>query len=102
MGRQQSLTYLTDLQAGFQYVADHHDRLPARKTITGVSSTRLHRVNHHYIAFRILAAGTVFITAVLHERMDVSTRLRDLQETTDKEVGDMRAQLLKDNLRPRD
>ena len=47
----------------------------------------------------VLAPGEVAITSLLHQHMDVPTRLSELQGRTANEVGDLRVDLLKRQLR---
>lgn len=98
-GRAQVGVYISALRDGFQHIADNHPSFPLKKGLTGVASTRLHRVNRHYIAFRVLTGEHVVILAVLHERMDVDARLREMQTRNDDDIGDLRAKLLRDMLR---
>ncbi len=94
-GQPRTYLYVRELYSGFQHVADRHDTLPKRTRLTGASRIQLHRVGSHYVAFVVLTPDFVTITSILHQRMDVSTRLRELQAQTDVEVGDMRASLLR-------
>lgn len=41
----------------------------------------------------------IIITGMLHERMDIPARLRELQTLTENDIGDLRAKLLRDMLR---
>jgi len=99
-GEDRGFKYLEALYDGFQHIADRHDALPKRTRLTGASKIQLHRVGRHYIAFVIVAPDLVAITPILHQHMDVSTRLRELQALTDKEVGDMRAAFLRSMFKP--
>ena len=99
-GRRRTYRYVRELYAGFQHIADRHDTLPKRTRVTGASKIQLRRVGSHYIACVILAPDLVAITSILHQRMDVSTRLRELQALTDREVGDMRAAFLRSMFKP--
>lgn len=98
-GKSRAITYIAALQASFQHIADRHDAIPKRTRLTGRLNLRLHRTGSHYIAFVVLNSDHVAITSILHERMDVSTRLQELQARTDKQVGDIRAQILRDQFK---
>lgn len=99
-GQRRTYDYVRELYAGFQHIADRHDTLPKRTRLTEALKIQLHRVGSHYIAFVVLAPDVVAITSILHQRMDVSTRLRELQALTDEEVGDMRAAFLRSMFKP--
>jgi plasmid stabilization system protein ParE len=92
----QAKAYQADLAAGFQRVASRHEQLP--KKAVGVGEFRLHRIHHHYAVFLVLAADRVVIVSVLHERMDVSTRLHAVRAQLDRDVAEVRRTILKDNL----
>ncbi len=95
-GRARAYAYFEDMRASFQYIADRHDALPRRTRLTGVSGLSLHRVGSHYVVFKLIAEGEVAITGILHQHMDVSTHLQALKSRADKELGDMRAMILRD------
>ncbi len=99
-GQRRTYDYVRELYAGFQYVADRHDALPKRTRLTVALKIQMHRVGSHYIAFVVFTPDVVAITSILHQHMDVSTRLRELQALTDKEVGDMRAAFLRSMFKP--
>ncbi len=61
----------------------------------GVSNLALHHVGSHFIVYVVLTADRVVVTAILHERMDVSTRVRELQAHSAQQVGHIRARLLR-------
>lgn len=92
----QAFRYLSELRNGFQAIAERHEHLPRKAT--GVGEQRMYRVNHHYIVFWVMTPDIVAITTILHERMDVPTRLRNAQIRTSHEVADVRHAILKDNL----
>lgn len=94
-GIAQALAYTEQLERGVQHIADRHHALPERAKLTGASGLRLHRVGRHYIVFIVLTPDHVAITSVLHDHMDVPARLREMQALTDKQVGDVRAELLR-------
>ncbi|HVZ29325.1 MAG TPA: type II toxin-antitoxin system RelE/ParE family toxin [Asticcacaulis sp.] len=99
-GRDQAKIYHADLEAGFKIIAERHARLPRKPA--GIGALRLHRIKHHYAVFWVLADDCVVITNVMHERMDVSTRLRVLQTKLESDVGEVRRTILKDNLSRKD
>ena len=99
-GDERTAVYMRDLKRGFQHIADRHDALPERPKLTAASGLRLHRVGRHYIVFIVLTPDHVAITSVLHDHMDVPARLREMQALTDKQVGDVRAGLLRSMLKP--
>ena len=99
-GKLRAIAYVSDLRSGFQHVADRHDTLPKRTRLTGSLKLGLHRVGRHYIVYTVLTTNDVAITAVLHERMDVSTRLQELHAHTAQQVGDIRARLLRSQFKP--
>lgn len=76
-GNDQARRYLIELRDGFETIAARHDRLPPKPA--GVGDLRLHRVNRHYVVFLPLTEEVVAIVAILHERMDVPARLREMQ-----------------------
>ena len=98
-GDTRNARYMADLRRAFQYIADHHKRLPDKTRLTGSHRLNVHGVNSHYVVFVVLAPDEIAITSVLHQRMDVAARLAELQARTDNEVGDLRAALLRRNLR---
>lgn len=98
-GTAQALAYTEAFDKAFRYIADHHDRLPDKSRLTGYDRLNLHVVGSHYVVFMVLAPGQVAITSVLHQHMDVSTRLRELQGRTADEIGNIRAGLLRDQFK---
>ena len=94
-GEARGFQYLEALYDSFQHVADRHHALPKRTRLIEASRIQLHRVGSHYIAFVVLKPDFVAITSILHERMDVSTRLLELQARTDEEVGNILAAYLR-------
>ncbi len=90
---------MAQLRKGLQYIADHHARLPDKSRLTGLARLNLYAVGSHYVVFVVLTEGEVAITTVLHQHMDVSTRLRELQGRTANEIGDLRAGLLREQLK---
>lgn len=98
-GRAQTARYMAGLRKAFQYIANHHPKLPDKSRLTGYARLNLHAVGSHYIVFIVLAPGKVAVTSVLHQHMDVPTRLRELQGRTDNEIGDLRAGLLREQFR---
>lgn len=99
-GKLRAISYVSDLRSGFLHIADRHGSLPKRTRLTGSLKLSLYRVGSHYIAYTVLTESDVAITVVLHERMDVSTRLQDLHAHTAKQVGDIRARLLRSQFKP--
>ncbi len=95
-GKSQAKAYQADLTAGFRVIAERHERLPRKAT--GVDDQRLHRVNHHYVVFLVLTPDVIVITTILHEHMDVPTRLHNAQVRMNLELADVRRSVLKDNL----
>lgn len=98
-GKDQALKYVAEMQEGFQHIADRHDALPQHSRLTGASKLRLHRIASHYICYLIMTPDLIIITGMLHERMDIPARLRELQTLTENDIGDLRAKLLRDMLR---
>ncbi len=98
-GMAQALAYTEAFDKAFQYIADHHDRLPDKLRLSGYDRLNLHAVGSHYVVFVVLGPGRVAITSVLHQHMDVPTRLRELQKRTANEIGDLRAGLLRDQFK---
>lgn len=95
-GAAQAKSYQASLSDGFQRIADRHGQLPRKSA--GVGDLRLHRIHRHYAVFLVLAENRIMIVAVLHERMDVSARLRAMQGKLGRDIGDIRRKVLKDNL----
>lgn len=95
-GGAQAKSYQTSLSDGFQRIADRHAQLPRKSA--GVGGLRLHRINRHYAVFLVLTENSIIIVAILHERMDVSARLRAMQGKLGRDIADIRRKVLKDNL----
>ncbi len=94
-GRAQAAKYLAELKAAFQHIADRHEGLSKRRPL-GVADLRSHRVGSHYVIFLALTPDDLAIVAILHERMDVPARLKALRGSSEIELGNLRAALLRD------
>ncbi|WP_443751150.1 type II toxin-antitoxin system RelE/ParE family toxin [Asticcacaulis solisilvae] len=83
-------SYLEDLRAGFEFIAQRPQAVPQRTRLTGPANLRLHRVRNHYVVFTLVTDAHVVIVGVLHERMDVPARLEALQARTQIGLDELR------------
>lgn len=90
---EQTVVYLKELRDSFQYIADNHKTFPVKKEMTSNTNLHLHHVNKHYVVFKLIDKENVAIIAVLHERMDIPVRLKELIGKSREELAVIRARL---------
>ena len=85
----QAETYASALLSGFQYIADNHGKLntPHRKKLAKGTNFGLHLVEHHYVLFKVHDHDNVIIVGILHERMNIPVRLKELQTLSQEEIA---------------
>jgi toxin ParE1/3/4 len=81
-GVEQADRYVREIVAAVQSIPmeAHRIRHVKHKSLLGVSYLR-HR--HHYIFFRMLERGEVGVISILHENMDIPSRLKEDAESKD-------------------
>jgi plasmid stabilization system protein ParE len=94
-GIEQARTYAADLLEGFQYIAENHLKFhsPHRTELTKDTRFSVHLVAHRYVAFQVYDKNTVIICGLFHERMDIPTRLDELQSLTQREIEALQREL---------
>jgi plasmid stabilization system protein ParE len=94
-GTAQAVQYRRQLEDGLQHIAAHHHTFhsPHREALADGTAFSLHRVQHHYIAFLAHPRKGVIIVGVFHERMDLPTRLRELQNLAQHEIDALKREI---------
>lgn len=83
---EQARKYGLLLRAGFDNIPKAYSLVRAKKDDrVGKSLFRLHKIEHHYAVYIVVDDETFVIAAVLHERMDIPTRLLEIERLTDRE-----------------
>jgi toxin ParE1/3/4 len=77
-GREQAARYIAQLDTQFELIGDGRAR--TRSCLPHRPELRVSRAKHHYIFFLERETQCPLILAVLHEKMDLMTRLRQRLE----------------------
>lgn len=94
-GPDQAEKYKQQQLAGFETIAQEHETLRTahREALAKDTPFRLHLVEHHYVVYQSHDAFNVIIVGILHERMDIPTRLRELQSLSRHEIDVLRREI---------
>jgi plasmid stabilization system protein ParE len=95
-GAKQARRYNTDFLAGLQYIADNHHNFnsPHRDEMADGTDFALHLVEHRYVAFQEHGKNAVIIAGIFHEKMDIPTRLRELQNLARHEIDALKREIM--------
>lgn len=77
-GFDQAEKYASQLSQCFEQIANR--KIIGRGISSALKGVEFTRCEHHYVFYQIREKKPVLIVAVLHEKMDLMTRLRDRLE----------------------
>ncbi len=75
-GDEQADKYVREMVAAIQNIAAESHR-GKRVKYKGLQNVSCFRHRHHYVFFRVLERGDIGVISILHENMDLPSRLRD-------------------------
>jgi plasmid stabilization system protein ParE len=94
---QQADKYGEALRAGFQKIADGIvARSEHREEMAKGIDYKIHKVEHHYVVYQPHDKYNVIIAGLFYERMDIPTRLRELQNASPHEIAALMTEIRND------
>jgi plasmid stabilization system protein ParE len=87
-GARQARKYNTDFLDGLQHLANNHHTFHAHHRAEMANGTDfcLDLIEHRYVAFQVHNENTIIIAGIFHEKMDIPTRLKELQRMAQHEI----------------
>lgn len=94
-GPDQAEKYKSQQLAGFEQIAKKHKtmRTPHREDLAKGTSFKVHHVEHHYVAYQSHDEHNVIIAGVFHERMDLPTKLKELENLSRHEISALKREI---------
>lgn len=91
----QAQKYRAALRDGFKKLAAKQliPLSPHREELAYGTGFYLHLIEHHYVAVAVSNNKTIIIAAIFHERMDIPSRLKELQAKSNDEIAALKRQL---------
>lgn len=83
--------------AGFQQITERHRSLHTahRAELAAGTAFHAHLLEHRYVVFKVYDEQTVIVVGIFHERMDIPTRIRELERLSRHELAVLTGEIKK-------